>query len=224
MIYNDSFKNWVFDLDNTLYDIKLGLFRKISKRITRFIIMKYNLSENEAKEIQRDYYLNYGLTLRGLIVEKQLKPEEFLEYVHDVEHPELLEDNELKKYLSKIIGNKIIFTNATFNHAEKILNTLNIRQYFDRIIDIKDLKYIPKPDSNAYEIFINKANISKLDLCNTIFVEDTVKNLIPAKEIGMTTVWMQNDLNKNEFNKNLKYVDYNFKNVKMFLKSIKVRS
>lgn len=223
MIYNDSFKNWVFDLDNTLYDIKLGLFRKISKRITRFIMMKYNLSENEAKEIQRDYYLNYGLTLRGLIVEKQLQPEEFLEYVHDVEHPELIEDNELKNYLSKIIGNKIIFTNATFNHAKKILNTLNIRQYFDKIIDIKDLKYIPKPDSNAYEIFINKANINKLELSNTIFVEDTVKNLIPAKEIGMTTVWIRNDLNKNEFNKNLKYVDYNFKNVKMFLKSIKVR-
>ena len=113
MIYNDSFKNWVFDLDNTLYDIKLGLFRKISKRITRFIMMKYNLSENEAKEIQRDYYLNYGLTLRGLIVEKQLQPEEFLEYVHDVEHPELIEDNELKNYLSKIIGNKISFRFVT---------------------------------------------------------------------------------------------------------------
>ena len=70
MFYNDSYKNWVFDLDNTLYDIRLGLFRKISRRITKFIITKYNLSEHEAKEIQRYYYLKYGLTLRGLIVEK----------------------------------------------------------------------------------------------------------------------------------------------------------
>ena len=75
MFYNDSFKNWVFDLDNTLYDIRLGLFRKISRRITKFIITKYNLSEHEAKEIQRYYYLKYGLTLRGLIVEKKLQPE-----------------------------------------------------------------------------------------------------------------------------------------------------
>ena len=223
MFYNDSFKNWVFDLDNTLYDIRLGLFRKISRRITKFIITKYNLSEHEAKEIQRYYYLKYGLTLRGLIVEKKLQPEEFLEYVHDVDHPELNEDHEIKNHLSKIIGNKMIFTNATFNHAEKILNILNIRQYFDKIIDIKDLDYIPKPDINAYKIFIKKANIKKFELRKTIFVEDTVKNLIPAKEIGMTTVWMQNDMNSNDFNKNLKYVDYNFKNIKFFLKSIKVR-
>ena len=110
----------------------------------------------------------------------------------------------------------MIFTNATFNHAEKILNILNIRQYFDKIIDIKDLDYIPKPDINAYKIFIKKANIKKFELRKTIFVEDTVKNLIPAKEIGMTTVWMQNDMNSNDFNKNLKYVDYNFKNIKFF--------
>ena len=72
MIYQDNFKYWIFDLDNTIYDIKLGLFKKVSKRITNFIISKYSLDMDEAKKIQKKYYLKYRLTLRGLILEKSM--------------------------------------------------------------------------------------------------------------------------------------------------------
>ena len=95
MIYQNSFQNWIFDLDNTMYDINLGLFKKISNRITDFIMSKYSLDIDQAKKIQKEYYLKYGLTLRGLIVEKKLEPEEFLDYVHDVEHPELKKNDQL---------------------------------------------------------------------------------------------------------------------------------
>lgn len=223
MIYYDSFENWVFDLDNTIYDIKLGLFRKVSKRITSFIMNKYNLPEFEAKSIQKDYYLKYGLTLRGLIIEKKLAPDEFLDYVHDVDHPELIKDKQTIDILKKLIGNKIIFTNATFKHAEKILNLLNIREYFDVIIDIKDLEYIPKPNKNSYKMFLKKIKFQNFDLNKTIFLEDTVKNLIPAKELGMTTVWMRNEMNQNDYNCNSDFIDYAFDNFKSFLMSLKSR-
>ena len=223
MIYQNSFQNWIFDLDNTIYDINLGLFKKISKRITDFIMSKYSLDEEQAKKIQKEYYLKYGLTLRGLIVEKKLEPEEFLDYVHDVEHPELKKNDQLISKIRILEGKKIIFTNATSKHAKKILNILELEHDFDQIIDIKDLEYIPKPDKRSYKKLLECLNLNKENLDKTIFFEDTVKNLIPAKELGITTVWMKNSINEKDFMKNCNFIDYSFNNLNEFLDTIKMR-
>ena len=223
MIYQNSFQNWIFDLDNTMYDINLGLFKKISNRITNFIMSKYSLDIDQAKKIQKEYYLKYGLTLRGLIVEKKLEPEEFLDYVHDVEHPELEKNDQLISKIRLLEGKKIIFTNATLNHAKKILKILELEHDFDQIIDIKDLDYIPKPDKRSYKKLLECLNLNKENLDKTIFFEDTVKNLIPAKELGITTVWMKNSINENDFKKNFSFIDYSFNNLNEFLDTIKMR-
>ena len=223
MIYQNSFQNWIFDLDNTMYDINLGLFKKISNRITDFIMYKYSLDIDQAKKIQKEYYLKYGLTLRGLIVEKKLEPEEFLDYVHDVEHPELEKNDQLISKIRLLEGKKIIFTNATSNHAKKILKILELEHDFDQIIDIKDLEYIPKPDKRSYKKLLECLNLNKENLDKTIFFEDTVKNLIPAKELGITTVWMKNSINEKDFMKNCNFIDYSFNNLNEFLDTIKMR-
>ena len=223
MIYQNSFQNWIFDLDNTLYDINLGLFKKISNRITDFIMSKYSLDIDQAKKIQKEYYLKYGLTLRGLIVEKKLEPEEFLDYVHDVEHPELEKNDQLISKIRILEGKKIIFTNATSKHAKKILKILELEHDFDQIIDIKDLEYIPKPDKRSYKKLLECLNLNKENLDKTIFFEDTVKNLIPAKELGITTVWMKNSINEKDFKKNFSFIDYSFNNLSEFLDTIKMR-
>ena len=223
MIYQNSFQNWIFDLDNTMYDINLGLFKKISNRITDFIMSKYSLDIDQAKKIQKEYYLKYGLTLRGLIVEKKLEPEEFLDYVHDVEHPELKKNDQLISKIRILQGKKIIFTNATSKHAKKILNILELEHDFDQIIDIKDLEYIPKPDKRSYKKLLECLNLNKENLDKTIFFEDTVKNLIPAKELGITTVWMKNSINEKDFMKNCNFIDYSFNNLNEFLDTIKMR-
>ena len=223
MIYQNSFQNWIFDLDNTMYDINLGLFKKISNRITDFIMSKYSLDIDQAKKIQKEYYLKYGLTLRGLIVEKKLEPEEFLDYVHDVEHPELEKNDQLISKIRLLEGKKIIFTNATLNHAKKILKILELEHDFDQIIDIKDLEYIPKPDKRSYKKLLECLNLNKENLDKTIFFEDTVKNLIPAKELGITTVWMKNSINEKDFIKNFNFIDYSFNNLNEFLDTIKMR-
>jgi len=223
MIYQNSFQNWIFDLDNTMYDINLGLFKKISNRITDFIMSKYSLDIDQAKKIQKEYYLKYGLTLRGLIVEKKLEPEEFLDYVHDVEHPELKKNDQLISKIRILEGKKIIFTNATSKHAKKILKILELEDDFDQIIDIKDLEYIPKPDKRSYKKLLECLNLNKENLDKTIFFEDTVKNLIPAKELGITTVWMKNSINEKDFMKNCNFIDYSFNNLNEFLDTIKMR-
>ena len=220
-IIKDNFDHWVFDLDNTLYDIKLGLFKKISERITTYIVNYLKLPELEAKILQREMYLKYGLTLRGLIVEKNIDPDSFLNYVHDVSHPELKKDNELKVLLKNLPGNKYVYTNASYKHAKNILLNLGIYDLFKKIIDIKDTNYIPKPDSRSYEIMKKKFDLNELNINRSILIEDTISNLIPAKNLGMTTVWIENKLNYPNFKKNIKIVDYSFKNVKSFLRFIK---
>ena len=220
-IFKDSYDFWIFDLDNTLYDINLGVFKKISKRMTKFIINEFELDEDNAKTLQKEMFLKYGLTLRGLIVEKKINPDRFLNYVHDVDHPELKRDNELISLLTNLSGKKYIYTNAPYNHAKKILTVLGAFDLFDDILDIKKTDYIAKPDATSFEIMQRKFGISFKNVKKSIFIEDTVKNLKPAKQIGMSTVWIENKLNCEEFKKDFSFVDYSFKNVKSFLKFVK---
>jgi Predicted hydrolase (HAD superfamily) len=148
----DTYDYWIFDLDNTLYDIKLSLFKRVSIRITQFIINYFGITKNEALKLQRELYLKYGLTLRGLIVEKKIEPQDFLKYVHDVEFPELKIDNELKSLLSKLKGKKYVYTNASYQHAKNILKLLGVMEEFEYILDIEATDFIPKPNIESYKI------------------------------------------------------------------------
>ena len=187
------------------------------------IILHQRCHSHAHQRLAKEYYLKYGLTLRGLIVEKKLEPEEFLDYVHDVEHPELEKNDQLISKIRLLEGKKIIFTNATSNHAKKILKILELEHDFDQIIDIKDLEYIPKPDKRSYKKLLECLNLNKENLDKTIFFEDTVKNLIPAKQLGITTVWMKNSINEKDFMKNCNFIDYSFNNLNEFLDTIKMR-
>ena len=109
-IFSNSFKNWIFDLDNTIYDIKLALFSKISSRITEYIIRALSISREEANLVRSNMYKKYGLTLTGLMREYGIPPDEYLDYIHDVSHPELKYDEQLKLNLSNLAGRKFIYT------------------------------------------------------------------------------------------------------------------
>ena len=148
--FNKQFDHWIFDLDNTIYDFNLGLFRRVSSRMTEYIKELFDLNEADALTLQRNMYKKYGLTLRGLMIEKKIDPEPFLEFVHDVDFSELDEDVTLKTLLGKIKGKKSIYTNATYKHAKKILKPMGIFDEFEIIFDIKDANYIAKPDLNSY--------------------------------------------------------------------------
>ena len=140
--FRNNYDYWIFDLDNTIYDFNLGLFRRISQRMTIYIKDFFNLNHTDALNLQKNMYKKYGLTLRGLIIEKKMNPEPFLEFVHDVDFDDLKIDNELKILLSKIKGHKSIYTNASFNHAKNILTCMGIFEEFEIIFDIKDSNYM----------------------------------------------------------------------------------
>lgn len=184
-------KNWVFDLDNTLYSPEEDIFSQIDKRMTEFIISKFNVNEEEAFNIQKKYFLEYGTTLSGLMKRKNIDPDEFLEFVHDI-NLEILKPNiELSKIIKNLPGDKFIFTNGSKKHAENVLKQLEMSGIFDDIFDIKESNFIPKPNINAYLNFIDK---TKIEPDVSIMFEDIGRNLEAAKKLGMKTVLIKRNV------------------------------
>ena len=205
-------KNWVFDLDNTLYSPEEDIFSQIDKRMTEFIISKFSVNEEEAFNIQKKYFLEYGTTLSGLMKRENIDPDEFLEFVHDI-NLEILKPNiELSKIIKNLPGEKFIFTNGSKKHAENVLKQLEMNGIFDDIFDIKESNFIPKPNINAYLNFIDK---TKIEPDVSIMFEDIGRNLEAAKKLGMKTVLikrnvpMRNDKFKTKDFKSL-WEDYDF--------------
>jgi putative hydrolase of the HAD superfamily len=84
-----TFKNvesWIFDLDNTLYPHHLNLWQQVDVRIRDYIVDFLKVTHEEAFRLQKDYYRRYGTTLRGLMEEHGLEPDQFLEIVHQIDH------------------------------------------------------------------------------------------------------------------------------------------
>ena len=219
-LFKNSFENWIFDLDNTIYDIKAGLFVKISARITQYIMEVLSFTREEANLLRSDMYKKYGLTLTGLMREFKIDPDDYLHFIHDVTHPELKYEKQLKLSLSYLSGRKFIYTNASKDHARKILSVMGIEAEFEKILDIKATQYVPKPDPKSYDIMLKSFGIHSNKIESSIFIEDTAKNLKPAKLLGLKTVWMENERNLEDYKENAEYIDYKYSDLKAFLNDI----
>lgn len=184
-----AFDTWIFDLDNTLYPATVDLFAQMDQRMKTFIARTLGLSPDEAFRLQRDYYHRYGTSLRGLMQEHAIDPAVFLAEVHDIDHSGLAPDPVLESALARLPGRKIIYTNATVAHAERVLDRLGVASHFCAIYDIVAANYIPKPQFVSYDGLISLYNITPQ---RAIMFEDVDKNLAPAAARGMTTVWVRN--------------------------------
>ena len=185
-----SIKYWIFDLDNTLYSGKTKVFEQVEKRMSKYISQKLNVSVLEAKKIQKNYFHEYNTTLNGMIKNHEIDPDEFLEFVHDINIDFLQKDLKLAEEIEKLEGKKIIFTNGSRKHAINVTKKIGIDQYFDDIFDIVDSNFVPKPAMEPYKKLVEKHKIDP-KLC--VFVEDIARNLKPAYEMGMKTIWIEND-------------------------------
>ena len=200
-------KNWVFDLDNTLYAPEEDVFSQIDKKMTSFISKHFDINNEDAFNIQKEYFLEYGTTLAGLMNDNNnnINPDEFLEYVHDIDLKSLSPNLELKKAINNLVGPKFIFTNGTKYHAENVIKKLDLENVFESIFDIKSANYIPKPNIETYNLFFKSTGINPR---TSIMFEDMGRNLIPAKDLGMTTVLIKREIpNKDNIFQDKKYAD-----------------
>jgi putative hydrolase of the HAD superfamily len=176
----------LFDLDDTLYPRHVGIMDQIRDLMLRYMQIRFDLSPSEADELRHHYFQTYGTTMRGLQVNHQIDPDEFLHYVHDIPLDQYLNSNpELDAVLASIPQDKIVFTNASREHAGQVLEQLGIRRHFSRIVDVRDMGYESKPQAVAYRRI---CELLEVDPEECLLIEDNVRNLQPAKLIGMTTV------------------------------------
>ena len=212
-------KYWIFDLDNTLYSGQTQVFSEVDKKMSSFISKKFNVDLVKAKEIQKKYFYEYGTTLSGLMNHDNIDPQEFLEFVHDIDISWLPKDEVLREELIKIKEKKIIFTNGSHAHVENVTKQLDIDGLFDGAFDITDANYVPKPHLNPYQELIKKFD---LDPNQSILIEDIAHNLEQAKNLGMKTCWLENDETFAKKDANKPYIDYKIKNLPSFLQEINI--
>jgi putative hydrolase of the HAD superfamily len=176
---------WVFDLDNTLYPPDSDLWPKIDNRITTYLIELYGVDGQGARALQKHYYQQHGTTLKALIEEGVVDPEDFLSFVHDIDRSTLKADLRLEKAIKALPGRKLILTNGSQRHAEQTARAIGIDHLFSGIFDIQAAGFVPKPDAIAYERFFARFGVNPVQAA---MFEDLVKNLKVPFDEGMRTV------------------------------------
>jgi putative hydrolase of the HAD superfamily len=182
---------WIFDLDNTLYPASCNLFAQVDRHIGEFIARLLKIDAESAFQIQKQYFRDYGTSLRGLMIHHGVDPRRFLDFVHAVDVTAVPPSPALEEALGRLPGRKIVFTNGSARHAENVMARLGVSHHFDAIFDIVAADYFPKPEPFVYDILVRRYWI---DPKRTVMVEDLAKNLVPAHRMGMTTVLVRTDV------------------------------
>jgi putative hydrolase of the HAD superfamily len=178
-------ETWVFDLDNTLYPHHLNLWQQVDERIRDYIAGFLKVPHDQAFRIQKDYYKRYGTTMRGLMTEHGLKPDDYLEFVHQIDHSPLTPNPALGAALEALPGRKLILTNGTRKHADAVMKKLAVHEHFEAVFDIIAAELEPKPSKKTYERFLT---LHDVDPHKAAMFEDLARNLEAPHALGMRTV------------------------------------
>jgi len=178
-------ETWVFDLDNTLYPHHLNLWQQVDARIRAYVSDFLKISKDEAFRVQKDYYKRYGTTMRGLMAEHGMKPDDYLEFVHQIDHSPLTPNPALGDALEKLPGRKLILTNGTRKHADMVMKRLEIDRHFEDVFDIAAADLDPKPLPQVYKRFLQRHAV---DPARAVMFEDLARNLETPHALGMITV------------------------------------
>ena len=181
----------IFDLDDTLYPPDSGVWQAIGERINRYMIERLGLPPAEVSMRRDAYFRAFGTTLNGLLRDFGVDAADYLDFAHDLPLQRYLRpDPGLDAMLAALPQRKSIFTNADAKHARRVLGHLGIARHFDTIVDIWALNFVNKPRPEAYQILLAALGAHAREC---VFVEDSLRNLRPARALGMTTIWVSPD-------------------------------
>ncbi len=181
---------WIFDLDNTLYPAECDLFAQIDQRMSSFIQDLLGLDPVAARKVQKDLYYVHGTTLSGLMAEHGVKPEAFMDFVHDIDLAPVPHAPDLAEAIARLQGRKFIFTNGSARHAERVAEKLGVLDKFDGIFDIAAGGFVPKPKPEAFKRFLDFCGGGN---CKAAMFEDLPHNLEAAHALGIVTVLVKSD-------------------------------
>lgn len=206
---------WIFDLDLTLYRPEANIMSQVRDRIALYVEQYFQIESEAAHEIRHRYWKKYGTTLGGLMAEHLVDPHDYLDFVHDVDLGLLAPDPDLKQYITSLPGRKIIFTNADAPYAKRVLVACGLDGVFEDVFDIHRMQHLPKPSVASYNSLCSELTIEPT---RALFIEDSAHNLVPAKALGMTTIWVKHDGEADS--SDAAYIDYEIADVTKWLASV----
>lgn len=176
---------WVFDLDNTLYPHHINLWQQVDERIRNYIADFLKIAHDEAFRLQKDYYKRYGTSMRGMMIEHGMSPDDYLDFVHQIDHSPLQPNPALGAALETLPGRKLILTNGTRKHAGAVMARLGIEHHFEDVFDIHAAELEPKPSALTYDRFLARHGVSP---ARAAMFEDLARNLAVPHNRGMATI------------------------------------
>jgi putative hydrolase of the HAD superfamily len=185
--------NWVFDLDNTLYPHHVNLWQQVDARIGEFVSSWLNITREEARALQKDYYKRFGTTMRGMMTLHGVRADDYLAYVHKIDHSPLEPNPGMGEAIAKLPGRKLILTNGSVDHVDAVLARLGLSDHFDGVFDIIAAELEPKPSPQTYQKFLRDHAV---DPARAAMFEDLSRNLVVPHQLGMTTVLVVPDGSK----------------------------
>jgi putative hydrolase of the HAD superfamily len=213
---------WVFDLDHTLYTTTAVQDAQMEERICRFVQDHFAIDRDAAFQIQKAYLKEHGTTLAGLLQNRAVDPDIYHDAVNDIDALGLAPDAELRKGLTRLPGGRFVFTNNCGRYAEAVLARLGVDDLFDGIIDAKVMNFVPKPKQAAYAALLVEG---KFDPKRAALFDDSPRNLVPARAMGMKTVWFNHGLGLSSHFKidaPELHIDYETDDLASFLQTIRV--
>jgi putative hydrolase of the HAD superfamily len=210
-------RDWIFDLDNCLYPASTGLFGLIDERMGAYIERLLGLDPAEAKRVQKAHFHAHGTTLAGLMKEHSIDPHDFLADVHDIPLDRVKSDERLGILLSRLPGRRFVFTNGDAPYARRVLEAIGVHGHFDDLHDIHASSYRPKPDPHGYALLCERFGIEP---SHALLADDMAQNLAPAKQLGMTTVWVDNGSERGDHGYDEAFIDHRVSDIGDWLEAI----
>lgn len=208
---------YLFDLDDTLYSPDLGILKQVETRMHHFISDALSMPLDEATQLSNHYYQKFGGTVKGLVKYHNISREDFIHHCHDVDLTHLQPEPHIITAINELAGRKIIYTNSPKHYAKNILSKLQLADSFENIFSLEDASYHLKPHANSYDALCQAHDI---DTNKTVFFDDQLRNLAPAKKLGMTTVWISGG---EQVVANTDYdSDYEAANLQQFFQQLKI--
>ncbi|CAN0424117.1 unnamed protein product [Pylaiella littoralis] len=197
MPQREKMETLLFDLDGTLYPLSNGYHLHVRRNLWRF--MEEKLGIKEPQEVWRPLFKKYNQSAKGLRVGGgyEFDLADYWTSIREGAADFIREaPAELKSVLEQLPQqDKYVFTNCNEIEAEEALALLGIRHHFKGVYGAKSMGDSCKPEKEAFSRVLNSIGA---DPTKTVLFEDSFKNLVTAKSLGMSTVFVLSDTAREE--------------------------
>jgi putative hydrolase of the HAD superfamily len=213
--------SWIFDLDHTLYVMDAASHAQVEERICLFVQQYFNIPRQPAWDIQKRYLREFGSTLGGLVADHGVDADAYHDFVNDIDALDLSPNPLLRAGLARLPGRRFVFTNNCGRFAHEVLERLGLRELFCDVVDARAMNFVPKPRPGAYTTLLERCAVTP---SRAALFDDSARNLVPARALGMTTIWFNNGLGQSRWilAGAEQHIDHETSDLVAFLHSIRV--